>query len=68
MTPEEIDAWIDAASAALGLPIAPQHRPGVAAYFALAAGFAELVNSLPLGTEDESAAAFAPVVPRGGAQ
>jgi len=64
MTPEEIEAYVDAAAAALALPIAPEHRPGVLAYFALAAGYADLVNMQAFGIEDESAAGFVPVAPR----
>lgn len=68
MTPEEIEAYVDAAAAALALPVAPEHRPGVLAYFALAAGYADLLNTQPLGPGDESAAGFVPVVPRGSAK
>ncbi len=67
MTPEEIEAYVDAAAAALALPIAPEHRPGVLAYFALAAGYADLVNMQTLRPEDESAAGFLPVTPRSSA-
>ena len=40
MTPEDIEAYVDAAAALMGLPIAPEHRPGVLHYFALAASMA----------------------------
>ena len=63
MTPREIEAYVDAASAALALPIAAEHRTGVLFYFALAAGMAEVVQAQPLGPHDEPAYAFVPVSP-----
>ena len=45
MTPEAIEVYVDAAAAALELPLAAAHRPGVLRYFALAASMAELVNA-----------------------
>jgi hypothetical protein len=57
------DAYVDAAAAALALPIAPEHRPGVLHYFGLAAEMAELVNGLPLTVHDDPAEAFVPVSP-----
>jgi hypothetical protein len=65
MTPEAIEAYVDAAAAALDLPISAAHRPGVLRYFALAASMAELVNAHALGPADESAALFVPVSPPG---
>ena len=61
----DIEAHVDAASAVLGLAIAPEHRPGVIGYFALAAEMAEVVHGLPLGRDDEPAAVFVPVAPSG---
>jgi Protein of unknown function (DUF4089) len=63
MTPAQIEAYVDAAATALQLPLAPEHRPGVLHYFALAASLAELVNGLPLGTADEPAEVFTPIAP-----
>ena len=60
MTPAEIEAFVDAAAAALGLPIAPEHRPGVLHYFALAAGFAAQLDAVALSPQDESALSFTP--------
>ena len=40
MTPEQVAACVDAAAAALALPLSPEHRPGVLQYFTLAASFA----------------------------
>ncbi len=54
---------VDAMAALLELPLAPEHRPGVLRYFALAAEMAELVNGLPLGVHDDPAEAFIPVAP-----
>lgn len=63
MTPEQIEAHVDAVAATLQLPLRPEHRPGVLHYFALAAAMAELVNGLPLAITDEPAEVFTPVVP-----
>jgi hypothetical protein len=63
MTPEEIEACVDATAAALGLRLAPEHRPGVLHYFALAASMAELVDAQVLGNADEPAPVFTPVSP-----
>jgi len=64
MTPQEIEAFVDASAVALGLKLRPDHRPGVLRYFALAADFAALVDAVPLGARDEPALSFAPVSPR----
>jgi hypothetical protein len=66
MTPAQIEHYVDAAAAALALPIAAEHRPGVLNYFALAAGMAELVGAHPLQLTDDPAEAFVPIAPRGG--
>ena len=63
MTAEEIDALANAAAAALKLNIAPEHRPGVLHYLALAASYADLINSHPVELEDEPAPVFTPVSP-----
>ena len=44
MTPAQIEAYVDATSAALGLRLRPDHRSGVLRYFALAAEFAAIVD------------------------
>ena len=67
MTPAQIEAYVDAAAAALALPLAAEHRPGVLNYFALAAGMAELVGAHPLTITDDPAEAFVPISPRGSA-
>ncbi len=63
MTPQEIEAAVDATAAALDLPLDPAHRPGVLHYFALAASLAALVNAHDFANADEPAAVFTPVSP-----
>jgi hypothetical protein len=63
MDRQRIEAYVDAAAAALDLPIAPAHRPGVLAYFALAAELAETVAGTPLGVGDDAAPVFTPIAP-----
>ena len=62
LTPAQIEAFCNATAAALGLPLAPEHRPGVLHYFALAAQMAALVEAVPLAPADEPAVHFVPVV------
>lgn len=64
MTPERLEAYVDAAAAAIDLPIPADLRPGVLRYFALAAEMAALVEGLPLGPHDEPAEAFVPIGPQ----
>ena len=59
-------AYIDAAAATLGLKIAAEHKKGVALYFGLAAGMADLLQGLPLTAADESGNVFTPVEPEVG--
>ena len=63
MTPAQIEAYVDAAAAALDLPLSPQHRPGVLQFFALAAGFAEQLQAVPLDAHDDPAPVFVPIEP-----
>jgi len=63
MIPDEIARYVDAAAAALALPIAPEHRAGVLHYFGLAASLAALVEAQPLEGHDEPAPVFVPVAP-----
>jgi len=63
MDRERIEAYVDAAAAALDLPLAPAHRPGVLAYFALAAELAEALAGAPLGIGDDPAPVFTPIAP-----
>ncbi|MFT4267517.1 MAG: DUF4089 domain-containing protein [Xenophilus sp.] len=66
MTPQEAEPYVDAAAAVLGLPLRADHRPGVLRYFALAADFAAVVESVPLAPQQESAVSFSPVPPEEG--
>ena len=63
MDSEIAEAYVDAAAAALGLPIHPDHRPGVLTYFRLAAAMADLVAGQGLHVEDEPAPVFVPIEP-----
>ena len=63
MEREQIEAYVDAAAAAVGLDIVAVHRPGVIHYLGLAAAMADLVMALPLGHGDEPAAVFVPIAP-----
>jgi hypothetical protein len=63
MHSSEIESYVDAAAAALALPLAAEHRPGVLRYFALAAGMAELVMAQALRADDEPAPQFVPIGP-----
>jgi len=58
------EAYVDAAADLLGLPLAPEHRPGVLGFFALAAGMAAVVEAVPLTPHDDSPMRFEPVSPR----
>lgn len=68
LTPRQIEAYVDAVSTALRLPLHAEHRPGVLSYFALAAGMAELVAGQSLGAADDPAEVFIPVSPAGRAR
>lgn len=58
MTRDQIEAYVDAAAEAIGLPIEPEHRAGVIANFERTAQFAALVNEFELPESLESAAIF----------
>ena len=53
-----IEAYIDAAAKAIGLPIAPEHRAGVITNFERTAQFAALLNDFDLPESLEPAAIF----------
>lgn len=59
-------AYIEAASQTLGLKITAEQKKGVALYFGLAAGMAELLQGLPLDAADEPGTVFRPVEPEVG--
>jgi hypothetical protein len=56
--PFDADAYLEAASAAVGLEVAPEHREGVKRFLAIAAEMADALETAPL---DEREAALAPV-------
>jgi len=58
MTVRDLDAWIDSASAVVGLSIAEAYRPGVARFLELAAEMAAVLEAVDL---DDSELALAPV-------
>ncbi len=60
MTKNEMQAYIVAAAAALELPIAPEHMPGVLANFERLAGVAAAVNAFELGPADEPGPVWRP--------
>ena len=67
MTPEQIEAYVDATATALDLKLRPEYRDGVLRYFALAADMAALLDAVPLEPHVEPAVNFVPVPPsRGG--
>jgi hypothetical protein len=63
MSPEQIEAYVDASAAALDLRLQPGHRAGVLRYFGLAAEMAALLESVPLDAHVEPAVNFTPVAP-----
>jgi hypothetical protein len=65
MSPEQIEAYVDASASVLDLKLRPEHRAGVLRYFALAADMAALVEAVPLDAHVEPAVNFVPVEPSG---
>ncbi|MET0508848.1 MAG: DUF4089 domain-containing protein [Burkholderiaceae bacterium] len=63
MNADELARYVEASAAAIGLPLAAEHRPGVLRYFELAATMAAVVEGVTLEARDESALRFEPVVP-----
>jgi hypothetical protein len=60
-TPLDMEAWVDAQSALLGLTISATQRPGVVRYMQLVAGMAPRVMDFALTPADESGNSFVPV-------
>jgi hypothetical protein len=63
MDAAEVEAFVDAQCALLGLTLAPEHRPGVVRYLQLVIGMAPRVMDFPLSPHDESGNVFVPVAP-----
>ena len=62
-SPFDPDAYVEQASRLVGLPVADEHRPGVARNMALIARMAALVTSFPLEPSVEPAPVFVPAEP-----
>jgi len=58
-----LDAFMNAASVALDLPLDPAYRPGVLRYLGLAAAMAQQLDAIPLSERVEPAVRFEPVCP-----
>jgi hypothetical protein len=68
MNAAELERYLDAASIAVNLPLRPEDRPGVLNYLALAAGFAQMLDAVPLEPHHENATTFVPVPPQGASE
>ncbi len=66
----DLQASMDSTAALLGLPLHPDHRPGVLHYLKLVVSLAPLVTDFAgtLSVADESGNSFVPVAPADGAQ
>jgi hypothetical protein len=60
MSTQDIDAWIDAMSALLTLPVAPEHRAGVAMNLKVAQQAHEALAFYPEDDHAEPAALYHP--------
>jgi hypothetical protein len=60
MTDDQAEALMNAAAAALSLPVDPAHRPGVIANLRLAAHMAALVEGKALTIHQEPAPVYRP--------
>jgi hypothetical protein len=58
--PLDIEAYVDAAAALVGLPIEPAHRPGIVLNLRRIADLAALVMEFPLPDDIEAAPVFEP--------
>lgn len=59
-TPEDLGAHVDGASKLIGLPILPEHRPGVIQAMAVIAAAAAVVMEFSLPDDVEAAPVFEP--------
>jgi hypothetical protein len=57
---DEVEAYFDAASALLGLPVRPEHRDEALAAFRVLSAQARLVTEFPLPEDAEPAPRFVP--------
>ena len=63
MTPEQLEAFVDASASALALNLQAAHRPGVLRFVAIAAEMAAVLDTVPLDESVEPAVNFVPVSP-----
>jgi hypothetical protein len=59
-TPEELSAYVDETAKRVGLPIAPEHRPGVIQFTSVLLAQGALVMEFPLPDDVEPAPVFRP--------
>jgi len=59
-TPEELAVYVDETAKRVGLPIAPEHRPGVIQFTGVLLAAAALVMEVPLPDDVEPAPVFRP--------
>jgi len=57
---DPLETALDGTAALIGLPIAPEYRPGVLMNYRRAADLAGLVMAFPLGDHDEAAPIYCP--------
>jgi hypothetical protein len=60
MTPEQVEATVDAIAATVGMPIPPECRAGVLQNWTLMHGIAQAYLHLPLPADIEPANTFKP--------
>jgi hypothetical protein len=56
----DMETYVDTMAQAIGLPLSPDHRPGVLMYMRLVAAMAPRVMDFSLGPVDEPATVFRP--------
>jgi len=59
-TLDELSAYVDETAKRVGLPLAPEHRPGVIQFTGILLAQAALVTEFPLPDAVESAPVFRP--------
>jgi len=60
MSDEDLDQLTTSLAAAIGLPLAPAHRPGVAANLGRLLAQADIVMAVPVPADTEPAPIFRP--------
>ena len=59
-TPDELAAYVDETAKRVGLPLSPEHRPGVIQFIAGLLAMAALVMEFPLSDDVEAGPVFRP--------